>query len=134
MRNQIFCVLALCLILSGAELKADMIPKTEWIVISPVGKGSSWALRVADWGHGKGSHKAWVKFDHSKNQNVRARRTMTYFLFNCNEAYTQILSEISFDKFGNTMGGQRGPFDAQPVVPDTNIAAIHDAVCLEKSQ
>lgn len=97
--------------------------------------GTVWRMA---WGTVKGprtARLAWVRADHSKNKEQKARETLTLYQINCDTTGYRTLTVVDYDKDGKVLQkwGEATfskDFDYGP--PGSNISYVTDGACLPR--
>lgn len=97
--------------------------------------GSVWRMAWTTVKGPRTARLAWVRADHSKNKDRKARETLTLFLINCETTGYRTLTIVDYDKDGKVLGrwGESTfakDFDYGP--PGSNISYVIDGACLPR--
>lgn len=122
---------AVCLI-SAATALAQVEEIPEWVLIGTSTLGSDLYVRPSDvrgFDPQSPLRAIWVKLDHSRNKTVKFRSATQRYVIDCSQGTYQEAEGVGYMPNGISENLD-GDFAVRLVVPDTVIARIVEAACL----
>jgi|TARA_R100000501_G_scaffold10533_2_gene20552 hypothetical protein len=104
----------------------------DWAYVTTSSDDAEFFIQFKYLGLGQGTHKVWVRSDHSRNKKLAAREIMMFQEIDCDESTIKLRHMTSYAPDGTIIDSASNAFlPAEPIIPGSTGDAIRKFVCEE---